>query len=91
MAFTITRPIEEHKQGFIAIINSDSFNKITLKYPLYLQLNIEREPDEVAKTSMYTYIDTIRGFANIAKANISSSISVSDMRIIYSNFLSSIS
>lgn len=90
MAFTITKPLEEHKQEFTTKVNSDSYDKITLVYPIYLQLNIEREPDETAKTTMYTYIDTIRGFANVAKANITSSTSVSDIRATYIIFTSNL-
>lgn len=86
MALTITKPLEEHKQEFTTKVNSDSYDKITLVYPIYLQLNIEREPDETAKTIMHTYIDAVRGFANVAKTNITSSTSVADMRSIYATF-----
>lgn len=87
MAFVITKPIDEHKQEFTTKVNSDSYDKITLVYPIYLQLNIERELDETSKTTMHTYIDSVRGFANVAKAGITAATSVSDMRTTYSTFI----
>ena len=87
MAFTITKPLEDQKQEFTLKINSDAYDKITLVYPIYLQLNIERESDETAKTTMHTYIDAVRGFANVAKAGITAATSVSDMRTTYSTFI----
>ncbi len=86
MAFTITKPLEEHKQEFTTKVNSDSYDKITLVYPIYLQLNIEREPDETAKNTMHTYIDAVREFANVAKTDITFSTSVANMRFIYATF-----
>ena len=90
MAFTITKPLEEHKQECITKVNSDSYDKITLVYPIYLQLNIERESDETAKTTMHTYIDTVRGFANVAKAEVELATSVSNMRATYTTFTSNL-
>jgi hypothetical protein len=51
--------------------------KILDAYPIYRQLNIERESDETAKTTMHSYIDAVRDFANAAKVSIESAISVS--------------
>lgn len=87
MAFVITKPLGDQKQEFTLKINSDAYDKITLVYPIYLQLNIERESDETAKTTMHTYIDAVRGFANVAKAGITAATSVSDMRTTYSTFI----
>jgi len=86
MAFVITKPLADQKQEFTLKVNSDAYDKITLLYPIYLQLNIERESDETAKTTMHTYIDAIRGYANVAKASITAATSISDIRSAYSTF-----
>ena len=71
-------------------INADSYDKIIATYPIYLQLNIEREFDEGAKVSMHAYIDVIRNFANTAKASLVTATSEEDMSVIYSTFVSSL-
>ncbi|CAB4169133.1 hypothetical protein UFOVP1516_89 [uncultured Caudovirales phage] len=90
MAFVITKPIEEQKKEFTDKINSDSYDRITTLYPIYLQLNIEREPNATAITTMHTFIDAVRGYANVAKTEIVSSTNIADIRTAYNTFKNSI-
>jgi hypothetical protein len=93
--FDVTTLMWQEPEGYLEIKKAEHANtinrlasiKILDVYPIYRQLNIERESSEEAKTTMHTYIDAVRGFANVAKAGITATTSVSDMRTTYSTFI----
>jgi hypothetical protein len=90
MAFLITKPLEKHKAEYIERINQIASDKILLNYPLYKQLNILRENDDVVKSLMASFIDTIRSFADEAKISIGLSDSIPEMLSIIRNYSTAI-
>ena len=58
---------QEYIDFICSQINALAGNKITLKYPIYLQLNTARTPDADA---MYAWIDSIRSLANEYRSKI---------------------
>ena len=71
--------LEVKKVEHTNTINGLASMKILDVYPIYRQLNIERESSEETKITMHSYIDAVRGFANAAKVSIESAISVLDI------------
>ena len=85
--FDVTTLMWKEPEGYLEIkkvehtntINRFASIKILDVYPIYRQLNIERESSEEMKITMHSYIDAVRGFANAAKVSVESAISVLDI------------
>ena len=77
MPFVITKPITEQQSEYIALINDLAGQKITVKYPIYKQLNVSRTTDV---TTMNTWIDSIRELAQTAKIAIKAAPTIVEIR-----------
>lgn len=89
MAFAIKRPIEQHQQEAIDEINQIASDKITSKYPIYKQINIQRTNIEDL-TAMNTYIDTVRDLAQTAKKAVKVGTTITAIKTVVSNLVSSL-
>lgn len=88
MAFILTKPLNEQKQEFIAEVNKLAGDKILIKYPIYKQINLGREPQSQETIDMYAYIDGIRNHSNEANNGIILATSIAEIRALVDQFKS---
>jgi len=78
--------LETLKITNIVEINKLAEVKILTTYPLYLQINLGREPTSLLTTTMFDWIDSIRALAQTTKIAINAAPSIVEIRDAVSTF-----
>lgn len=79
MVFIITKPLTQHVEEAVVVINQLACDKIVASYPIYKQLNIARTAQAY---DMYVWIDRIRVASNNACEASQQVSSVAELRAI---------
>jgi len=87
MAIIITKPLVLHQSEYTAEINQLAMDKILPRYPYYLQFNTGREPSTPEAITMFTWIDSIRAFANLAKALVATDTDLVAIRAVMDQYV----
>jgi hypothetical protein len=98
MAFSITKPIEEHRIEEITRVNTLAGEKILTKYPQYKQanmtaraielqsLNLVGNPEWLAIQAAWDWVKTIRTASNEVNVVIQNVTNIAAMRLEVQNF-----
>jgi len=90
MAIIITKPIATHILEYTLQVNQFAMDKILPTYPFYLQNNLSRDVNSIEAITMFTWIDSVRNNANVAKAEISIATDLVSIRATMARFFAAL-